>query len=540
MQSQSLRLERLSIDSLPIIDDFIEKMELARFLREQIRHERSTNAILLLVKSILVRPSALYRVQEWARGYDPTLVDCEIGNDDTIGRALDRLFNADRATLLTRCVLQAVHTFAISTDEIHNDSTTVTFSGNYKNQKSKGVQLKRGHNKDHRPDLKQLVYSLSTTADGTVPIHCNILDGNVSDDTTHWDTWQALRGLLGRSDFIYVADSKLCVKDTLLKIDRAKGVFITIVPRTRSEVSNFYTDLFHSKVRWEKILNRKITGKTSKVDILELAAGFYQLREGFRVFWYRSSQKADRDRVSREERIARAKTKLKALVKQKKGPRTITAIQKAVDTILARYNVQKYIIVSVEAGQTQEFKQTTRGKPNKHTTYKKIIKSIPKISCRDHVENIARAQASDGVFPLCTNSSLDATEVLKKYKHQPMLEKRHSLMKSVLEVAPIFLKSNTRIDALVFVYFIAQLIASLVERQIRLAMKQQGISALSILPENRPSKHPSANQILTTFEGCSKHRLYNQQTLIKDFCPDLTKLQSQILSLLNISEKRFQ
>jgi hypothetical protein len=121
-----------------------------------------------------------------------------------------------------------------------------------------------------------------------------------------------------------------------------------------------------------------------------------------------------------------------------------------------------------------------------------------------------------------------------------MLEKRHSLMKSVLEVAPIFLKSNTRIDALVFVYFIAQLIASLIERQIRLAMKQQGISALSILPEKRPSKHPSANQILTTFEGCSKHRLYNQQTLIKDFSPDLTKLQSQILSLLNISEKRFQ
>jgi uncharacterized iron-regulated protein len=39
MQPQSLRLERLAIDSLPIIDDFIERIKLARLLREKIRYE---------------------------------------------------------------------------------------------------------------------------------------------------------------------------------------------------------------------------------------------------------------------------------------------------------------------------------------------------------------------------------------------------------------------------------------------------------------------------------------------------------------------
>jgi hypothetical protein len=52
-------------------------------------------------------------------------------------------------------------------------------------------------------------------------------DGNRTDDTLHWENWQMLRGILRRSDFLYVADSKLCVSKTLLNIDRSQGRFIT-------------------------------------------------------------------------------------------------------------------------------------------------------------------------------------------------------------------------------------------------------------------------------------------------------------------------
>ena len=70
----------------------------------------------------------------------------------------------------------------------------------------------------------------------------------------------------------------------------------------------------------------------------------------------------------------------------------------------------------------------------------------------------------DGIFPLVTNTQLDACTVLKSYKYQPKLEKRHALLKSGLRVAPIFLKKNDRIEALMFVYFLAQLMCSLLER----------------------------------------------------------------------------
>lgn len=79
-------------------------------------------------------------------------------------------------------------------------------------------------------------------------------------------------------------------------------------------------------------------------------------------------------------------------------------------------------------------------------------------------------------------------------KYQPTLEKRHALLKSGLPVAPIFLKKNQRIEALMFVYFLAQLVCALIERQLRNGMREHGLSQIQILPEDRPSTTPSTEQ----------------------------------------------
>ena len=51
-----------------------------------------------------------------------------------------------------------------------------------------------GHSKDHRPDLKQLVWILTVAADGAVPIAYRLADGNTTDDPTHVPTWDGLVG----------------------------------------------------------------------------------------------------------------------------------------------------------------------------------------------------------------------------------------------------------------------------------------------------------------------------------------------------------
>jgi len=68
---------------------------------------------------------------------------------------------------------------------------------------------------------------------------------------------------------------------------------------------------------------------------------------------------------------------------------------------------------------------------------------------------LADASKTDGIFPLITNTALEAREVLRKYKSQPSLEKRMYTKKTVLEVAPVFLKKEKRIEAMLFLYFVA-------------------------------------------------------------------------------------
>src|SRR5207244_716632 len=107
---------------------------------------------------------------------------------DRLGSALDHLRRADRASLLTALVMHAVREFGIDTSEMHQDTTTVTFHGDYADQEpadkaDRPPRITLGYNKDHRPDLKQLLYSITISADGAVPVHCNIYDGNTTDDS---------------------------------------------------------------------------------------------------------------------------------------------------------------------------------------------------------------------------------------------------------------------------------------------------------------------------------------------------------------------
>src|SRR6266540_3296524 len=77
--------------------------------------------------------------------------------------------------------------------------------------------------------------------------------------------------------------------------------------------------------------------------------------------------------------------------------------------------------------------------------------------------------AADGWYALLTNlpADLDATEVFLRYKDQPMVERRYGEFKGPLAVAPIFLRGNRRITALITVICLALLIFCLIEREVR-------------------------------------------------------------------------
>ena len=197
-------------------------------------------ALGVVVRNLVMRHAPVYALGEWAGRYDPSAVglagdDLAALNDDRIGRMLARLFDADRASLLTRLVLDTVESFELDLSRLHNDSTSIKLCGAYDTAdgQTRGGKptpaVKHGFSKDHRPDLKQLVWMLTVTADGAVPIAFRVADGNTADVTTHIDTWDALVALTGEVGFLYVADAKLATFDNCRHIHTCGGRFLSVL-----------------------------------------------------------------------------------------------------------------------------------------------------------------------------------------------------------------------------------------------------------------------------------------------------------------------
>lgn len=555
--SKSQLLSR-AVGALPIVNHFLKAIDLdalfAQFVPADVRSKLAPAVGLgVMLRNLLVCREPLYGLAEWSERCDERLLGlpeegAAVLNDDRLGRCLDKLFEADRAALMTAVVVRAVRQFDISLEELHNDSTTVTFEGDYASAQGREERGRRtarityGHNKDHRPDLKQLLYNLTTTADGTVPIWCSVEHGNTTDDATHIENWNALCRLSGRVDFLYVADSKLCTRSNMQHIHERNGRFITVLPRTRGEVDSFLERKEKQEPAWVELIRQPNTRLKDGPD--EVYDGYESpicSSEGFRIVWIKSAQKLERDSLSRQRRVARATDKLLALAAKLDGPRARKRdpekVRKAAEAILAITKTAQLINVAVESKEEETFKQARPGRPSKDTAYVRVAKRKLVLHWSTNPEAMEADARMDGIFPLITNDrKLSLLEMLTAYKHQPALERRHEQLKTVLEVMPMFLKSSIRIEALLFLYFLALLIHALLERQLRQRMQDEGLSQLPIYPEERGSKRPTADQVFRLFEDLRCHRLLTESGATRQtFTDDLTHRHTQVLGLLGIS-----
>jgi transposase len=144
-------------------------------------------------------------------------------------------------------------------------------------------------------------------------------------------------------------------------------------------------------------------------------------------------------------------------------------------------------------------------------------------------DQIATAQSFDGIYALATNlpGRLTAGQVLRLYKDQQIVERRHRDMKQTLKVRPIFLHNDDRVYALLSIVGISLLIFGLIEARTRAALgENQQLPGL--LPEGRAAR-PTGRNILTAFQGLGL--TYTHTGIQLDA---LTDTQQHILDLLGI------
>ncbi|MCG2815213.1 MAG: IS1634 family transposase [Candidatus Aminicenantes bacterium] len=501
----------------------------------------------VLVQNLIVSPAPLYRIAEWANPFEASALglnesEKDVLNDDRVARSLDALASEHSRSLFFRLALRMIKQFELETERIHFDTTTVTFHGQYKTS-LKEPKITHGHNKDHRPDLRQLVFGLNVTSDGAVPLSHQIYSGNRTDDTVHRSNIDNLRQLLGREDFVYVADSKLCTVNNLHHIACYGGKFVTVLPRTRQEDKIFREKLRQIKVRWHHILtipNKRC--KDSPPDVFYTSSeGPSQTKEGYRIVWIKSSQKALLDKEIRLQSIEKAEIDLVALAGKlnKRNLKNGRAINKAYKTILQRYNCQPFIDVKIRQKTQVVIRHLKRGRPSDKDPVEKISYPVFTLEFMRNKEGIRRESRPDGVFPLLTNlTTAWKKEVLLIYKYQPYLEKRFSQIKTEHEIAPVYLKKPKRVAGLIHAHFIAIAVSSLIERQVRKSMVKEKIAELPLFPEGRTTKMPTAMRILEAFSDLCWYEFDGTKEQAV-FPIKLSALQKQLLRLLDLPENFF-
>ncbi len=432
------------LGALPLVNHFLDRMDLsgllARWLPAPDRRFRldPAVAIRLVVVNLLIGRAPLYGLGEWAAPFAPTLLglgeaDTAWLNDDRVGRALEKLFHADRASLLTELIVGVVSEFGVATSELHNDSTSVSVHGAYRGADGtpRGGKptpvITFGHSKDHRPDLKQLVWILTISADGAVPMAYRLADGNTSDDPTHVPTWDHLVALLGRRDFLYIADSKLASGVAMRHIDGNGGRFITVLPRTRGEDKWFRDWAQTNQPQWTEAIRLPGARIGDPDKVYSTFPAPLPSAEGYRIIWVHSSTKATRDAAARQARVEAGAAAIDALAAKLTGPksrlRTRTAVDEAAAAALADAGAARWIAVTITETVEETYHQERRGRPGTNTRYRKNNKTRYTISWQPRTDVIAYDAATDAElgFHIIRGLHSESAVAVEKWSSDPGL-----------------------------------------------------------------------------------------------------------------------
>jgi transposase len=519
-----------TLGSLPVVADYCRRLDIAGIIDRacpirELADLTHGQVIETLIANRLTSPAPLVRVSEWARewavaevfGIDPGIL-----NDDRIGRALDAVA-PELDHIVGSVGAQAISEFGIDVSRLHWDMTSVSLCGAYEQTEDDYPAPKFGHPKDRRVDLKQIQAGLAATGDGGIPVFHRAYDGGAGEVAQVVGAMTALKKMATPQEFLLIGDSKLVSYDNVSAMIEAGVEFIA--PASKTYVSadvlaalelGSATEVDHiaqrdagkpaaDRGRWRVTEDTMtLTGKRKKDPVFTLR----------RVFVH-STARAQAAATARTKKLDRATDDLDRLVRglgsrHYPDEKTVTA---RITAIRSARRVTAYL-------RTETGTDPATGKPT--------------LSWSFDQDALDAETATDGWYALLTTLPTDVppAEVLIRYKGQEVVERRYSTIKGPLAVAPMFLKNNRRIAALITVICLALLIFSLIERQVRAAIAPA--VTLDGLYVGRPAK-PTGRLI---FEALARLRLIPAANGQPPGIPQPPPLQARLLALLDVDPTR--
>lgn len=506
---------RRSVGPLLLVEHFLRELEVKDTVDAAL--PRSARSILsvgevvcALIASRLCSPSPLYDVAGWASGaavHELLGIPPALLNDDRLGRALET-FAVYSEHLRSQVAARAIEQFGVSAGRLHVDLTTVRVTGAYEDS----ALIAKGWGSDRRV-ARQVRTLQACTPDGTV-LYSRPDPGNAAELTLVGASLERLLELSGPG-LLIVCDSAMGQPKTLREIDQAGVRFVVPLRASAGFRERFLTDVGHAGLRPVRYLPEReaklpAAQRTRFKGALrdwELPSSPGQPPLKLRVAYIHSSEEAAQVADARQRALEKAEAALQRMRNGLGGRyyKTRRQVERRIGQIVGA-NISGLIDAKVA---------TRNGKPT--------------LTWQRNQQAIDTAASFDGIYALATNlpGRLSAGQVLRLYKDQQIVERRHRDMKQTLKVRPIFLHNDDRVSALISIVGISLLIFGLIEAQTRAALgPDQQLPGL--LPEGRAAR-PTGRNILAAFQGLGL--TYTHHGIQLD---QLTDTQQHVLELLNI------
>ncbi|MBA7622709.1 IS1634 family transposase ISDha15 [subsurface metagenome] len=291
-------------------------------------------------------------------------------------------------------------------DLVFFDTTSIYFEG-------EGGETvgQKGHSRDHRPDLNQMVVGAVIDSNGK-PVCCEMWPGNTTDVNTLIPEIDRIRSRFHIGQFCIVADRGMISAETLKELQEREISYI-LGTRMR-KVNEVKRDVLSHPGRYREVHPE---GKTSK-DPAPLKVKEVSLN-GKRYIVCFNPKQARKDAQDRQAIIDSLKDKIKA------NPKGLIG----------------------------------------NKGYRKYLK-IDRDSVSINQDKIDYESRFDGKWVLITNTNFSADEVAIKYKELWQVEQVFRDVKSVLETRPVYHQRDENIRGHVFCSFLALVLRKDLDRRL--------------------------------------------------------------------------
>lgn len=567
MTSHDIDFETRHLGHLPLIRALITKLGIDQVVHDLLpKDPRSrvsdADCVAAMVLNVLSGRCALYSMPEFFEHTDTDIVlgsNCpaDAFNDARLAATLDHLFDVGTDHVLGRVVGAYLERDDAPPDySVFVDTTSIALQGAYDVVPAEGAPtVRRGFSKDHRPDLKQLVFGLSLHGAVGIPLTCSSLDGNTADKTANQWNITELASLLPEEDEVtLVGDSKLVDAELFGQLLDEGFHFVSLVPLTYAVRTELVEQVRREGAELPELARtpgrRKADpdvlyrGRSYRrpMEVLDPHTGARRRTEMTLVVVRSDALAAGFDNAL-DKRLVREEKRFATAIKKanKKKFRCHADAEAARDAALALLQYQGCELDIEEVEVTD--KRAGPGRPKKgeaaptHTEYSLVYEQL----ARDE-EAIEEAAFRAAHFVLVTDrTDWSDMRILEEYRHQSMIEGHSGFrwLKNVALVAPVFLKTPHRIAALGLVFVLALMVRNYLQFELRRQLEATGRTVRGRKKRVRTDA-PTAETALLNFMALSSVLLFAEDRLLGRRVEKLKPDALTVLELLDIPPEIFR